>query len=645
MATELGKAYVQIIPSAKGIAGSIKSVLSGESVSAGQSAGLNIAGAIKGAIAGAGIGAALKKTLEAGGDLQQSLGGLETLYGDAAKSMKEMSEAAVQAGIDSNTYAEQAVSFGASLKQAYGGDVVAAAKAADTAILDMADNSAKMGTDIASVQMAYQGFAKQNYTLLDNLKIGYGGTKSEMERLLADAEKLSGVHYDIDNLGDVYSAIHVIQDDLGLTGVAAQEAATTFTGSLQAMKAAGTNLLAHLSLGEDITKDFSTLASTTRTFLTNNLIPMVLNIVKSLPDMIVSLSGELYTAGMELLQTLTQGIGDNLPMMIDEGLHALMGFSQTLHDNAGQLIDAGLNLITTLAQGLIDSLPVMIETIPTIVSNIANIINDNMPKIIETGVNLIRSLVSGIIAAIPVLVQNLPQIIKAIFDVFAAVNWLDIGASLIRDIGNGILGLFSLIPDLFASIVQRGWDNIRRIDWRGIGSSIITFISNGIRGLVSLIPENLRTIGTNAVNAFKSIDWLSLGGNIVKGIAQGILNGAGAIVDAAKGAAMSAFNAAKNALGIHSPSRLFRDEIGRQIDAGIALGVDDNLDMISKAMNSAATASMDSYNVAVPQTTAQQPSVITMNIYGAEGQDVETLADLIADRLNATISSKEAVFA
>jgi hypothetical protein len=151
MATELGKAYVQIIPSAKGIAGSIKSVLSGESVSAGQSAGLNIAGAIKGAIAGAGIGVALKKTLEAGGDLQQSLGGLETLYGDAAKSMKEMSEAAVQAGIDSNTYAEQAVSFGASLKQAYGGDVVAAAKAADTAILDMADNSAKMGTDIASI--------------------------------------------------------------------------------------------------------------------------------------------------------------------------------------------------------------------------------------------------------------------------------------------------------------------------------------------------------------------------------------------------------------------------------------------------------------------------------------------------------------
>lgn len=645
MATELGKAYVQIIPSAKGIAGSIKSVLSGESVSAGQSAGLNIAGAIKGAIAGAGIGVALKKTLEAGGDLQQSLGGLETLYGDAAKSMKEMSEAAVQAGIDSNTYAEQAVSFGASLKQAYGGDVVAAAKAADTAILDMADNSAKMGTDIASVQMAYQGFAKQNYTLLDNLKIGYGGTKSEMERLLADAEKLSGVHYDISNLGDVYSAIHVIQEDLGLTGVAAEEAATTFTGSLQAMKAAGTNLLAHLALGEDISKDFATLASTTRTFLTNNLIPMVLNIVKSLPDMIVSLSGELHTAGMELLQNLTQGIGDNLPVMIDEGLHALMGFSQTLHDNAGELIDAGLNLITTLAQGLIDSLPVMIETIPTIVSNIANIINDNMPKIIETGVNLIRSLVSGIIAAIPVLVQNLPQIIGAIFDVFAAVNWLDIGASLIKDIGNGILGLLGLIPDLIAAIVQKAWDNIRAIDWRSIGASIIDFIGKGIKSLVNLLPDSLKDIAMKAIDTFNNIDWLELGKNVINGIVKGIEGGIGLIGEAAKKAATGALDAAKKALGIHSPSRVFRDQVGEQIDAGIALGIDDNINAISKAMDSAATTTLGSYDVSVPQASTQQPSVITMNIYGAEGQDVETLADLIADRLNATISSKEAVFA
>jgi hypothetical protein len=242
MATELGKAYVQIIPSAKGISGSISESLGGETEKAGKSAGLNLAGAIKGAIAAAGIGTAIKSALDAGGDLQQSFGGLETIYGEAAEAAKKYSTEAVKAGISANDYAEQAVSFGAALKQAYGGDTTKAMEAANTAILDMTDNAAKMGTPIENIQNAYQGFAKQNYTMLDNLKLGYGGTKQEMERLLEDATKLSGVEYDMSNLGDVYDAIHVIQEDLGLTGVAAKEASSTFTGSLAAMKAAGQRL-------------------------------------------------------------------------------------------------------------------------------------------------------------------------------------------------------------------------------------------------------------------------------------------------------------------------------------------------------------------------------------------------------------------
>ena len=196
---DLGQAYVQIIPSAKGISGAISSIIEPEATSSGKSAGINIGSAIKAAIAAAGIGVALKSALEAGGNLQQSFGGLDTLYGDAAKAAKEYAVEAAQAGISANSYAEQAVSFGAALKSAFGGDTVKAAEAANVAILDMADNSAKMGTDITSIQTAYQGFAKQNYTMLDNLKLGYGGTKAEMERLLADAEKLSGVKYNIDN--------------------------------------------------------------------------------------------------------------------------------------------------------------------------------------------------------------------------------------------------------------------------------------------------------------------------------------------------------------------------------------------------------------------------------------------------------------
>ena len=254
MATELAKAYVQIIPSAKGMGGEISNALNGEASSAGKSAGFNIASAIKSAIVAAGIGKVIKSSLEAGGALPQSFGGLETLYGDAAEGAKKYAMEAAKAGISANSYAEQAVSFGAALKQAYGGDTTAAMEAANVAILDMADNSAKMGSDLGSIQAAYQGFARGQYQLLDNLKIGYGGTGAEMERLLSDAEKITGVKYDINNLGDVYKAIHVIQENLDLTGVAADEASTTFSGSLNAMKAAGEDVVS-FGVGEP---DFDT---------------------------------------------------------------------------------------------------------------------------------------------------------------------------------------------------------------------------------------------------------------------------------------------------------------------------------------------------------------------------------------------------
>ncbi len=606
MATELGKAYVQIVPSAKGISGSISNVLNGESVSAGESAGLNIASKIKGMIAAAGIGTAIKASLDAGGALQQSLGGLETLYGDAAASMKEMSEAAAQAGISSNTYAEQAVSFGASLKQAYGGDVVAAANAANTAILDMADNSAKMGTDIGSIQNAYQGFAKQNYTMLDNLKLGYGGTKTEMERLLADAEKLSGVHYDIDNLGDVYSAIHVIQEDLGLTGVAADEAKTTFTGSMQAMKASAENLMAHLTLGEDITADIESLTGNAKTFLVNNLVPMIVNIIKSLPTLIQSAWGELYSAGMELIQNLGNGIADNLPTLIENALTWLLDFSSTLRENAGTLIEAGLNLMLQLAEGFADGLPAMIENIPTIISNIAGIINDNMPKVIETGIKIIVALVQGLIQAIPVLIENIPQIITAIWDVFTAVNWMNIGANLIADIGNGIKGLIGLIPDLFAALINNILMTFKNVDWLQLGSNVIHFIVNGIVALNSFIPNTLKTIAQKAFDTFKNIDWKELGSNIINGIVNGLKNGISTIVNTAKEVAQSALDAAKDALGIQSPSKVFRDEVGKQISAGIAVGIDRNLGLVTSAMNNASKAAQNDLNIAMADNKVDQ---------------------------------------
>ena len=288
MATNLGKAYVQIMPSAKGISGMISKELNGEVTSAGQSAGNKLMSSIKGAMLAAGIGKLFATSLLEGGKLQQSLGGVETLFKQNADTVKQYAnEAYKTTGLSANAYMETVTGFSASLLQSLGGDTAKAAKVANTAMVDMADNSNKMGTSMELIQNAYQGFAKQNYTMLDNLKLGYGGTKQEMQRLLADAQKLTGVKYDINNLSDVYEAIHVIQGELGITGTTAKEAASTLQGSFSAMKASFTNLLGKLSLGQDIKPSLEALAKTTTTFLVGNFLPMIGNILKGIPTLLI----------------------------------------------------------------------------------------------------------------------------------------------------------------------------------------------------------------------------------------------------------------------------------------------------------------------------------------------------------------------
>ena len=340
--TSLATAYVQIIPSAKGIKGSLQKTLGEEASAAGRSAGSTIGSTIKKAIIAAGIGAVLKESLSVAGKLQQSLGGIDTLYSAAdgskaaVKALQNYAKAAASAGISANSYMEQATSFGAALKQSLGGDTVKAAKAANMAIMDMSDNAAKMGTDMMSIQYAYQGFAKQNYTMLDNLKLGYGGTKAEMERLLADATKLTGVKYDISNLSDVYTAIHVIQENLGLTGVAAEEAKTTLTGSFGAMKASLENFLGALALGEDVQPALDDLMEKVNVFLTDNLFPMIDNILVNLPTILTSLSDilapmmpDLIAGAAMIITALIVGLIENLPVLVG-----------TVLSMGGQIMDA-----------------------------------------------------------------------------------------------------------------------------------------------------------------------------------------------------------------------------------------------------------------------------------------------------------------
>ena len=364
--TTLGTAYIQIAPSAQGIKGSIENVLGSEGEAAGTSIGTKIGSFAKKAIAAAGITTAvvgvMKSSIGEGAKLQQSyLGGLDTLYGEAAEGARAYAREAANAGISMNDYSEQAVSFGAALKAAYGGDTQKAMEAANTAILDMADNAAKMGTPIESVQQAYQGFAKGQYQLLDNLKLGYGGTKTEMERLLKDAEALTGVKYDINNLGDVYDAIHAIQGDLGLTGVAAKEASETFSGSFGAMKAAAQNLFGSLALGEGIKPALNTLISTANTFIFKNAIPMIGTIISGLPTVIAGFIRQgipmLLTQIGTMIRTAATSLGSIANSLTAEKVKA---WAVTTFP---KILKAAGSVLGKFASGLIKNLPKIVVAI------------------------------------------------------------------------------------------------------------------------------------------------------------------------------------------------------------------------------------------------------------------------------------------
>jgi len=617
MATELGKAYVQIIPSAQGISGSIEKAIGGEATSAGKSAGLNLVGALKGVIVAAGIGTAIKASLDAGGALQQSFGGLDTIYGEASEAAKKYAYDAQQAGISANSYAEQAVSFGASLKQAFGGDTTKAVEAANTAIMDMTDNAAKMGTPIENIQNAYQGFAKQNYTMLDNLKLGYGGTKTEMERLLADAEKLTGVKYDISNLGDVYEAIHVIQGDLGLTGVAAAEASETFTGSFGAMKAAAENLLANLALGEDVTASMEALGGNLSAFIFNNLIPMLTNIVMSIPDLLIGAYEGMLPAFMEsgtnTVNQLIDGIMEAVPGLVDTANEMMDNFINFIDSDLDGLLNEGVAMITNIVNGLLQNLPSLISTAGQLTAKFLEVIMHLLPQLLSAGADLIVNLVKGI-------VNNFPHIASAGIDAMKT--------------------LLTTIANNLPEYLQKG----------------IEIIGKLATGIIQAIPQVVSGMGqviSKAREAFTSVDWGTIGRNIIDGIVRGISNAGSSLFSALKNLASDALDAAKSALKIGSPSKVFADQVGQWIPAGIAEGVEDNMSTLSKSIGSissmatidgATLSSAHRYGATLAQSTSGG-NVINMTIYGAKGQSETELAEIISRKINAQVNRRSAAWA
>lgn len=512
---ELAKAYVQIVPSADGIQGSISRIMGGEASSAGESAGTllgtKLVGTLKKVIAAAGIGKMISDSLNLGGALQQSIGGVETLFKESADTVKAYAAQAYRTvGLSANEYMEQTTSFAASLLSSVSKDTNAAAQLANMAMVDMADNANKMGTDMASIQNAYQGFAKQNYTMLDNLKLGYGGTQAEMQRLLTDAEKLSGVHYELGNLADMYSAIHVIQTDLDITGTTAKEAATTLTGSFAAMKAAAQNVLGDLSTGADLTAPMQALADTTRTFLQGNLLPMIGNVLAGIPQLVYGLVPEVLQTGTELVSSLAAGFAQGIPAFLSTALPQLLSFTEELRANAGQFVDAGLNCITQLLNGLIAGLPQLIAYVPDIIINIAGIINDNMPKILSTGVNLVVALVKGIFQAVPALLANWQKILQAILSVISAVNWVNIGGNILKSIGDGVKNMGSALLNSFKSAFSHPLEWLKGLlsKMHTFGKNVLKSFTDGLSGKSGI--TNMVTFGTMGITASENASAVSL---------------------------------------------------------------------------------------------------------------------------------------
>lgn len=509
--------------------------------------------------AASGVAALTKSSIDQYAEYEQLVGGVDTLFKDASDTIQQYASNAYKtAGVSANTYMEQATAFSASLIQSLGGDTQAAAEYANQAIMDMSDNANKMGTDIESIQQTYQSLMRGNYAMLDNLKLGYGGTKSELERLVADAEELTGQALDPSKFSDVITAIHAVQENMGITGTTAKEAATTIEGSVGMMRAAWDNLLVGIAndngdLGS-LTYEF---ADTVETALSNILprVKIILGgigqviadmgtiIAQTLPEMISTVLPSLISAGAQLLVGLVAGIISAFPQLAASVPEIVSALYTSIVSAGPQLATAGTQLLSMFTSGIETGIPDLISRLPQIIEGILNFIAENLPSILDMGVQILTSLQDGIINSISSLVSSLPQVISAITG-FIADNLpaiVNAGISVLVNLASGIV---SAIPQLVAVLPQ-----------------IISAIVNGIGNLMGSIVD--------------------IGENIVQGIWEGIQNMATWIKNKVTGFFSGIVDGVKGLLGIHSPSTVFAD-MGKNMALGLGDGWDNEYSHIRR---------------------------------------------------------------
>lgn len=611
------------------------------------------------------IGTIGTKAIQAYADYEQLVGGVETLFKDSQDKVMEYANNAYKtAGLSANEYMETVTSFSASLLQSLDGDTSAAAEKANLALTDMSDNANKMGSDMTLIQNAYQGFAKANYTMLDNLKLGYGGTQAEMQRLLEDAEKISGIKYDISSYADIVDAIHVVQTEMGITGTTAKEAASTIQGSFGMVKAAWQNLVTGLA---DPEQDLGALVGNFTDSVViagNNLIPriqellpriveavsalmgtvstqlpgilgstlpsliegasnLVTGLMSALPEIltvlgniaptaigilvpaIVELLPEIIQTGIDVVISLVQGITETLPELIPAATEAIIKIAETLTDpgNLGNLVDAALEIILALADGIIDAVPRLLEVAPKLITNLITALIENFPKIIESGVKLVMSLVDG-------LIKSIPQLTAA-------------------------------VPKLIIGIVQGILDNLPQIILAG--PQIIMAL---IEGLISAIPDLVQAVPTlikSIVDTFLNYDWGSIGINIVSGIKNGILNTWNGLKTGVGKAVNGLVGGVESLLGIASPSKVFAG-IGGYMAEGLGQGFSREMTGVRKDIEDQMTFGTTSFSVSGAAKSSvgvvngllanNQPNPLTQVNLVVDGQ---TLARVLFDPLRGEI--------
>lgn len=554
--------------------------------------------ALVGTAAAAGFVAISKSAVDSYAEYEQLKGGVETLFKDSADVLMGYADKAYQtAGLSANDYMATVTSFSASLLQSLGGDTAAAADYADQAIIDMSDNANKMGTSMEMIQNAYQGFAKQNYTMLDNLKLGYGGTKEEMQRLLDDAEKISGIKYDISSFADVTQAIHVIQTELGITGTTALEASSTIQGSASAMKASWQNLLTGMA---DPTQNFEQLLqnfiSSVGTFL-GNLLPVfttatqgVLQMVQGLLPQIPVLIEQMLPIVIEGVSGIIAGLVEVLPQIVNAVMEILPQLVTAILNMLPQILEAGIQILLSLIQGLTQALPQLIAMLPEIINTIITVLIENLPLIIEAGIQLLIAIVTGLSEAIPQLIDYIPTIIDTLITTLLdnLPLIIDCAIQLLVALINGLIQalpqLVAMTPKIIWTIVTTLIENLPQLLKAGV--QLLESVIKGIGSILSKIGE--------------------VGKNIVEGLWNGIKNAKDWLLNKIKSFAKTITDGIKSFFGIHSPSTVFRDEIGKNLMLGLANGITGNEGVVSMAMSRVAND--------LSKTSFAMPNIVSGNI-------------------------------